>query len=255
MIGHIFPQVFASFSQQRLSAQGVPVFIYHSIGKPAAGSGDPYLYVSPERFDEQLGELQAAGFSSGSLADIGKQPGNPKRHCVITFDDGCRNVFEHAQEILARRNFRAVQFLVAGLIGGRSEWTVRNGRPAMPLADAAQIREWLAAGHSIGSHTSTHPVLTQIDPAAAREEIVSSRKRLEDAFACAVTHFAYPGGRWNSRVRDMVAEAGYATACTTAFGVNTSETPGHELRRIFPLSLREFAGKIVHRIRRKFLPK
>ena len=38
-------------------------------------------------------------------------------------------------------------------------------------------------------------------------------------------------------MRDVVAEAGYATACTTHFGVNTARTPRfRELNRIFALS-------------------
>ena len=39
-------------------------------------------------------------------------------------------------------------------------------------------------------------------------------------------------GDWNELVRDLVRKAGYETACTTEFGVNTSATPPMELRRI-----------------------
>ena len=98
--------------------------------------------------------------------------------------------------------------------------------------DEAQIREWLAAGHEIGSHTLTHPFLTRISPQRAREEISASKKKLEDRFGRPVRHFCYPYGDWNPAVRDLVMAAGYETACTTEFGVNTGATPPFELKRI-----------------------
>ncbi len=47
-------------------------------------------------------------------------------------------------------------------------------------------------GHQIGAHTRTHPVLTEIPAARAREEIAASKKALEDRFGFAVKHFCYP---------------------------------------------------------------
>jgi len=46
-----------------------------------------------------------------------------------------------------------------------------------------------------------------------------------------VEHFCYPYGGWNETVRDLVAEAGYLTACTTDRGINTPATPRLELKR------------------------
>jgi peptidoglycan/xylan/chitin deacetylase (PgdA/CDA1 family) len=88
------------------------------------------------------------------------------------------------------------------------------------MMDAAQVRDWLAARHDIGSHTLSHPYLTKLPPAQAREEITASRKKLEDLFGRPVTHFCYPYGDWNEAVRDLVQAAGYKTACTTDPGVN-----------------------------------
>jgi peptidoglycan/xylan/chitin deacetylase (PgdA/CDA1 family) len=100
------------------------------------------------------------------------------------------------------------------------------------LMDAAQVRDWLAAGHAIGSHSLTHARLTRLTVRDAREEIFASRKKLEDTFGVTVEHFCYPYGDWSEAVRDLVIEAGYRTACTTEFGVNTPATPPYALRRI-----------------------
>ena len=87
--------------------------------------------------------------------------------------------------------------------------------------DDAQIRDWLAAGHEIGAHTLTHPAP---DRPAARTgcsaEIFDGKRSLEDRFGIPIRHFCYPYGDHDEAVRDLVAEAGYASAPTVEFGCN-----------------------------------
>jgi peptidoglycan/xylan/chitin deacetylase (PgdA/CDA1 family) len=250
MLGWFSPYVFLGQAQRRLLERGMPVFAYHRIAQPPSATTDPFLYVSPSRFEDQLARLRHAALSPGSLSQaLGPEPGTDRK-AVITFDDGFVSVLEHGMEILARHNFRAIQFLVARFLGGKNEWDAPKGDVAEPLMDEAQVRDWLAAGHEIGSHSMTHPNLRLLSPADAREEIVASKKLLEDRFGVQVRDFCYPYGAWNDSVRDAVAEAGYRTACTVEFGVNDARTPRFELRRIVPLSSAELLRKIIHRLRR-----
>ncbi len=239
-------------AQRRLCSRGLPILTYHKIAEPPAGTTDPFLYVGPERFAEQLGILQQEGFVSVSLAESPPATGNREKKIVVTFDDGCVNVLKHALRPLSRHKFRAIQFLVAGFLGKRNEWDVKKGDVPEALMDEAQVRGWLAAGHEIGSHSATHRNLRHLAPAEAREEIFGSKKSLEDKFGIEIKHFCYPYGSYNESVRDLVSEAGYQTACTTEFGVNTSAASVFELRRIIPLSSGEVLRKIRHRLGRKF---
>jgi len=163
--------------------------------------------------------------ANGSVATI-------PEHVAITFDDGFENTLDHALEPLRQNQFRAIQFIVAARMGQHNIWDLPDGEVAAPLMDAAQLRDWLAAGHQIGSHSLTHPRLTQLSLDAAREEIHASKKLLEDTFGVPVGHFCYPNGDWNPAIRDLVAEAGYVTACTTEFGVNKPEDSPLSLKRI-----------------------
>jgi peptidoglycan/xylan/chitin deacetylase (PgdA/CDA1 family) len=61
---------------------------------------------------------------------------------------------------------------------------------------------------------------------------MASKKKLEDLFGRRIRHFCYPYGDWNEAVRDLVVEAGYETASSTRFGVNTPETSPFVLCRI-----------------------
>jgi peptidoglycan/xylan/chitin deacetylase (PgdA/CDA1 family) len=179
-----------------------------------------------------MAELQAEGFSAANYNDVRSAALPGQRRVFLTFDDGFCDVFDNALPVLAKHGFRAIEFLVADLLGKTSLWQQRRADAASPLMDQAQIMDWLGAGHEIGSHTLKHPQLTKIPLPEAREEITASKKKLEDIFGRPINHFCYPYGDWNQAVRDLVAEAGYVTACITEFGVNWSGADPLALKRI-----------------------
>ncbi len=215
---------------RELFEQGNPILTYHKVGPRPIRVRLKGLYVSSKLFAAQLAELETAGFRSGSLCDC-SGPLKPGQ-IVLTFDDGYVKVLQHAIGALAQTQLNAIQFLPVNFLGKSNEWDVALGEASEPIMDASQVRDWLAAGHDIGSHTLTHPFLTRLPPDQAREEIFASKKKLEDLFGRSIEHFCYPYGDWNSVVRDWVMEAGYRTASTTDFGVNTPETSSFALKRI-----------------------
>lgn len=211
-----------------LFAEGQPALMYHKLGPRPHGVRLKGLYISESLFARQMRELREAGYVSALPGeDVGA--GNT---VVITFDDGYVNVLEHGAGVLRDNGFRALQYVVANEIGGHNRWDVAEGEVSASLMDVGQLREWLAAGQAIGSHTSNHVWLTRVPPAVAREEIAASKKILEDRFGIAIDHFCYPYGDWSPQVRDWVEEAGYRTACTTRFGVNTGATDRFAFNRV-----------------------
>ena len=233
---------------------GAPVFTYHKIGIPPAGSRDPFLYVSPQFFNQQLRGLREAGYSHESLDHIFPIKSSPS--VVLTFDDGFSNVIEKGLEVLAQNQFHAIQFLVAGALGGQNAWDV--AKTILPLGflqplAKSQVKQWLAAGHQIGSHSMSHRNLKKLGETDLREEIFGSKKLLQDQFGVEVRHFCYPFGGYNARVKDLVQEAGYQTASTVLFGVNDAQTSKLELKRIIPLSNIETLRKIRHRLSKRLM--
>ena len=212
--------------------EGLPILTYHVIGPRPWGARLKGLYVSSRLFDRQLAELRRAGFSVPSYDPAAQHVSPVSPAVLISMDDATRKTGEHALPTLARHGCRAIQFVVAGLIGRTNTWQTAQGEIEEPLMDDAQLRDWLAAGHGIGAHTMTHPRLTRIPRDRAREEISASRKLLEDRFGVAIRHFCYPYGDHDAAVMELVAEAGYQTACTTQPGVNTPTTPRLALHRV-----------------------
>jgi peptidoglycan/xylan/chitin deacetylase (PgdA/CDA1 family) len=105
-----------------------------------------------------------------------------------------------------------------------------------------QLRALARAGHEIGSHTSTHPILTRLDDATLASELVSSRARLADAIGAPVTSIAYPNGDHDDRVVAAARRAGYTLGCTTS--------PGHVRTGHDPLRLPRIEPN-VHRVTRR----
>ena len=212
---------------------GLPILTYHKLGSRPRGARLKGLYLSPELFNRQLAELSEAGFKSTDLDSIGGSGGNEKTNqIIITFDDGFQSVLEYGLGPLREHGFRAIQFIVADRIGERNDWDVSVGEVPEALMSKEQIRDWLAAGHQIGSHSRTHPLLTRLSADRAREEIAASKKKLEDMFGVEVRHFCYPYGDWNPVVRDLTEAAGYKSACTTQFGVHIPGESLFALKRI-----------------------
>jgi peptidoglycan/xylan/chitin deacetylase (PgdA/CDA1 family) len=202
---------------------GLPILLYHKIGRAGFRDRRKGLFVSKNVLADQLAELKAAGFGFEALGKT-----DSAQNIVVSFDDGYTSCFEQGLSVLERFGCKAILFLVSGRIGKTNDWD----KTGESLMDKSQIREWLAAGHSIGSHTVSHPDLTRLSANQAREEIGASRKSLEDTFGLAVTHFSYPNGTYGERTIELVREAGYSTALTTEFGVNDAATDRYKLRRI-----------------------
>jgi peptidoglycan/xylan/chitin deacetylase (PgdA/CDA1 family) len=238
-----FPAYYSRLAPFRaLFDKGNPILTYHKLGPRPSRVRLKGMYLGEALFARQLTELRNAGFQNGSLLAC-TEPPSPRR-VAITFDDAYVNVLQFGLKPLAANGFKAIQFVVADRLGELNDWDIALGEAPERLMDKEQLRDWLAAGHDIGSHTLTHPYLTRLPRAQAQEEILSSRKRLENVFGWPIEHFCYPYGDWNEMVRDLVAEAGYKTACTTDAGINA---PGDSL-----FTLKRFTTRYPSRSLRAF---
>ena len=93
-------------------------------------------------------------------------------------------------------------------------------------------------GVEIGAHTISHPILTSLDDNSARAEIVTSKRQLEDLIGKPVRLFAYPNGKvgqdYDARHVEMVRQAGFSAAFTTAVGAITGDQDRFQLPRSRP---------------------
>lgn len=112
-------------------------------------------------------------------------------------------------------------------------------------------------GIEIGAHTMTHPILARAEAGEAREEIVQSRRRLEDITGAPVLSFAYPNGRpgrdYAREHVDAVRDAGFELAVSTSWGAATAQSDPFQIPRIAPWDRQplRYAARMVNAYRER----
>ena len=203
----------------------VSILMYHQVGKFKRPDSHRAIFCHIRRFRAQMTYLHFFRYQvlslSAALDGLSGKRDLPHHGVVLTFDDGYQNFREYAFPVLQRYHFPATVFLVAGLLGKDSRWLEEDDRLGAPLMDRGTIRELRARGIVFGSHTLTHPLLTQIDRSRREEEIKDSKSALEHLLDEEVKYFCYPSGDYDEAVVNIVREAGYEAALTCDRGAAT----------------------------------
>jgi peptidoglycan/xylan/chitin deacetylase (PgdA/CDA1 family) len=103
------------------------------------------------------------------------------------------------------------------------------------LMTRTEVQQLAAGGMTIGAHTLSHPVLSQMSPELAWTEIAQSRARLEAVLGKPVWAFAYPFGDAGSvtpRVAAMAQQAGFEASFMNVGGGLGAELPLHAIPRV-----------------------
>ncbi len=107
------PGVYSSLGPFREAfSRQIPILMYHKVGPRPSRARLKGMYVEPRLFRRQMKELGAAGFASASPDVVlsGSQSQPPK--IVLTFDDGYRNVLEHALDPMREAGLKAEGIIV-----------------------------------------------------------------------------------------------------------------------------------------------
>ncbi len=190
------------------------VLCYHAVSP--TWSAD--LSTTPERFEQQLELLLRRGYRGVTFAQAVREP--RARTIAVTFDDAYRSVRELAHPILDRLGLPATVFApTAGVDAGRplswpgiAQWLGGADERELTPMSWTELRELADAGWQIGSHTVSHPHLTQLDDEALAHELSHSKTVCEERLGVPCESLAYPYGDVDARVIAATARAGYATA-------------------------------------------
>ena len=99
------------------------------------------------------------------------------------------------------------------------------------------IREMHSYGIVFGAHTMTHPDLTQLPLDKVEQEILASKEIIEDALGMLVSTFAYPYGRYNDLVREVV-KRNFTCACSDKLGLTRMGSDPYTIERVDSYYLR-----------------
>lgn len=208
------------------------ILCYHAV---ASGWDDP-VAVSEQRFAAQMSVLHRLGYTGVTFTEAvsGRGHGGGRR-VAVTFDDAFRSVLDRARPILDAYSWPATVFAVSDYgTGDRvidwprlDVWLGSAFEPELRVLTWSELRELRDAGWEVGSHTRTHPRLTQLSLDVVRRELEDSREACtKELGSC--SSLAYPYGDVNPAVVDLARQVGYETAAalpTQLHGVRPLEWP------------------------------
>jgi peptidoglycan/xylan/chitin deacetylase (PgdA/CDA1 family) len=212
------------------AAQYPVILTYHSISE-----GNSPLKTSPALFTEQMEWLRANVRVSPLheiVAALSERRALPEKTVVLTFDDGFRDFFSAAAPVLHRLRLPAIVFLPSGYCGKTNGWSGHLVSVAEEaLLDWKQVAELVRQGFCFGAHSISHASLTDLPADVAEHEIAGSKAQIEERTRQPVEFFAYPYGRWNPGVRNLVQKH-YRGACSTGAGVVETSVDVFTLPRV-----------------------
>lgn len=177
------------------------------------------LSVTPERFRRQMEILLAHGYRAATFSETVAAP--PRAGLVaVTFDDAFRSTVTRAAPVLDELGMVATLFVPTDYVtsGARLAWEGTDHWLQGDYADELAPASWeeiVALGHAgweVGSHTCSHPHLTQLGDAALSDELTRSRLACEERLDAPCAAIAYPYGDVDKRVVSASRRAGYRAA-------------------------------------------
>ncbi len=154
---------------------------YHAVSE----SWESALSVTPANLERQLASLVRQGYRGAPFHEAVSAPSTGKT-LVVTFDDAYRSVRELALPILERLDLPGTVFVPTQFAGGGrlASWPGVDVYLGGPNEHELAVMSWeelaglTSMGWEVGSHTRSHPRLTQLEDATLMEELQGLARRL-----------------------------------------------------------------------------
>lgn len=193
------------------------VLCYHAVSPTFPAP----LSVTPADLERQLTMLLRRGYEGTTFTRALEEPG-ARRALVVTFDDAYRSVLESALPVLDRLRVPGTVFAPTDFIGeegpmrwpGIDQWVGGPHEAELAPMSWTQLGTLLERGWEVGSHTCSHPHLTEEDDDALAVELRASKELCEAQLGGECASLAYPYGDHDARVVAATRAAGYRFAAT-----------------------------------------
>lgn len=223
-----------------------------SFDKPGNWISFPYYHHvfddEKSRFEKQLKYLKNFGdfisITDAVLLLSYVQKMNGKYFC-LSFDDGYQCLYDNMMPVTAALNIPVIIYLPTDYIGLKPEneadlKMIKNNLPQNPkllsFLDWEECGKMTAHKISFGSHTKSHINLWGLDNIKLREELLYSKKIIEEKLQSQCLDFACPWGVINKNFNPIITtpiakELGYRSFATTNRGRNFSESDIFQIKR------------------------
>jgi peptidoglycan/xylan/chitin deacetylase (PgdA/CDA1 family) len=193
------------------------VLCYHAVSERWPAD----LSITPANLAAQLELLAARGYRGVTFTEAVLHP-PPHKAVAVTFDDAYRSALELGEPILTRLGWPATVFVPTDFAGterpmswpGIDQWAGGEfERELLPMS-WEELGRLAELGWEIGSHTCSHPHLTELNGAALEEELRRSKSECEERLGRPCESIAYPYGDHDEHVAEAAGRTGYRAAGT-----------------------------------------
>ncbi|MGC9332506.1 MAG: polysaccharide deacetylase family protein [Anaerolineae bacterium] len=206
----------------------MPILMYHHIvaAPPGANVYERDLSVTPKNFEHQLHYLKQEGYESITLNDLvlhlTRGTRLPPKPIILTFDDGYVDAYTHAFPLLKRFGFTGTFFLISAPVDANN--------PAFLSWD--QVQEMHEDGMRFEPHSYDHPDMRNRGFQFVVFQILAPKEAIEARTGEPCRFFAYPSGRYDEFVIDVLRSAHYWGSVLTAQGATHTYDDLFTLRRV-----------------------
>ena len=204
--------VFSFYRYFKGPRQGLRILMYHSVSNGVKDDPlgfftvDPILFTTHIKILSESSYIGLVNFSEGININS-----NNNLRIAVTFDDGYKDTLYIVAPIMLEYQIPFTVFVVSGFVKhGNKDYL--NKKELFELSQLPNV--------TIGSHGATHTPLTKLSKNKLTDELVSSKKYLEDVISKNINVISYPHGGVNRNVIDAARNAGYKIGGTSHFNIN-----------------------------------
>ncbi len=223
LIGFIFGE---SIADQAMGKK-IPVLLYHCITEDEALALSNSLYVTKEKFEEDLIYLKENGYTTIFAKDMDKPL--PKKPIVITFDDGYKDNYINGYPLLKEYGMKATIFILAYTFDEEMSHKL-SWEEAGFLAKSGVMD---IQSHTYDMHYEKDDGTRAFDimenesdeeyEARIKKDIKTMNERFDKYIGYRPEVFAYPYGEYTAIAERVLQDAGYRITFTTEKRIGRSK--------------------------------
>lgn len=202
-----------------------PVLMYHRVDDRLRPNEIRYINHKNKKLDLDQMKMKVSDFKAQMtyLKKKGYQTVHEltghRKQVIITFDDGYEDNYLNAYPILKELGFHGIFFVTTNYISNQLLMEVDKDDELAynKMMTYDELKEMISGHMVIGSHTKSHFWLTGLDETLLNDEIVQSKKLLEEKLGTHIETFAYPAGMYDQNTLDTVKKT-YKSAYVTSRG-------------------------------------
>jgi peptidoglycan/xylan/chitin deacetylase (PgdA/CDA1 family) len=200
-----------------MAGSDLVILCYHAVSDDWPNVGA----VEPRLLDRQVRYLLRRRYRPLTLSQACSSPPQG-RAFVVTFDDAFHSVLVRGLPVLEALGVKASVFVPTDFASEAAsmtwstlgQWVGTPHEAELRCMSWDDLRRLAGRGWEIGSHTCSHPKLTEMAPGEVAGELSRSKQACEEEVQRDCASFAYPFGAHDREVVDLVDGAGYGAAVT-----------------------------------------